>query len=152
MIHDTLRNLPKYRGLSPHMDAAIDYITTTNLAALPIGRHSVRGEDIIAIPQEYQSKQPSAAKWEAHRRYVDIQIILAGEERMDVAPIDTMTPANDYDAATDNIFYQPPDDAQLLRVSAGQFTVFQPHDVHAPSLALDEPTTVRKVVFKVRAW
>lgn len=152
MIYDRVSRLQNYRSLSPLMAKAIDYAMTTDLNALPIGRHDVSGDDIYIAVHEYTTKPAAAAKFEAHRKYVDLQIILRGVEAMDVVDIDGLTVREPYAEANDAAFYARPANAQRTVVSAGKFTIFLPHDVHAPTIAVGEPAAVRKVVLKIKVW
>lgn len=152
MIHDRIAHLAKYQTLSPLLAQAIEYVTKTDLTRLPLGRVEVAGEDIYAAVHEYQTKSEAAAKFEAHKTYVDLQIMVSGIERMDVAGIDGLTMNRPYDERADAWFFDRPARVQKLTVSAREFTIFMPHDVHAPTIAVDKSEAVRKVVLKIRAW
>ena len=152
MIYDRVAHLSNYRGLDRHLATAIDYALATDLRTLPLGRVEVDGDDVYAAVHAYETKQPAAAKYEAHRQYVDLQIMVEGVERMDIVDVSTLEVMTPYDAATDAAFYRPAANALRLAVSAGEFAIFLPHDAHAPTIAVGNPTQVRKVVLKVRAW
>lgn len=88
--------------------------------------------------------------WEAHRRYIDVQYIVRGCERMGCTFLRDDVPVHQpYDAQKDIIFFDTHGD--LVTVPAGSFTIFMPHDIHAPSLvpAVGDPEAeVCKVVVK----
>lgn len=152
MIYDHTAHLAKYKSLSPLVAKAIDYVTKTDLTKLPLGRVEVDGDDIYAAVHEYQTKLEADAKFEGHKTYVDLQIIVSGTERMDVADIEQLTVNKPYNEKSDVWFFDRPAQVQKLIVSACEFTIFMPHDVHAPTIATDKPEAVRKVVLKIRAW
>lgn len=152
MIYDHVSRIAKYRSLSPLVAKAIDYVTATDLTKLPLGRVEVAGDDIYAAVHEYQTKPEVESKFEGHKTYVDLQIIVSGTERMDVADIDQLTVNKEYNEKSDVAFFDRPPNPQKITVSACEFTMFMPHDVHAPTIAVDKPTAVRKVVLKIRAW
>lgn len=152
MIYDHMSRLEKYRTLSPLLAKAIDYVKSADLTKLPIGRTEIAGDDIYAAVHEYQTKSEADAKFEAHRTYVDLQIMVSGAERMDVVDIENLKVNTPHDAKSDNAFFDRPAAAQRIIVSANEFAIFMPHDVHAPTIAVDRPAAVRKVVFKIRAW
>ena len=95
-----------------------------------------------------QPKQKRRA--EAHRKYVDIQYIAAGEEKIGVAPLqDGYEVVEDKLAEKDVIFYAGLQDEVELGLKAGMFAVLFPWEVHRPNCAFDEPAPVRKVVMKI---
>lgn len=150
MIFDRLDRITQYRTLSPNLRTAIDWLAGRDLRAMELVKTEVSGTDVFAIPQSYETKAASAAKWESHRRYIDIQIMVDGSERMDVADLATMSDATAYDETKDVILFSGTSATSLpLVVNAGQFAVFFPHDAHRPTVAVDAPTTIRKVVLKV---
>ena len=147
MILDRLENADFYRNLHPRLARAFEYLRTTNLAQLPAGRHDIAGGELFAISQEYRTKPESEGFWEAHRRYIDVQYIVAGVERMGYAPLPALTVRQTYDEEKDLLVCDGRGD--FCTVAAGSFAIFAPQDGHMPSLAVGEPAVVRKVVIKV---
>lgn len=108
------------------------------------------GGGAFALEQAYWTKPRSEGRWESHRAYIDVQLVVAGEEQMEVADAARLTVAEDLTPAKDLIFYQPFGAGSVLRVRAGEAAVFFPADAHLPSLRLGmEPALVRKTVVKV---
>jgi len=98
---------------------------------------------------EGETKPPEQVKFEAHRRYIDIQLVVRGQEAIGVAPVSTLTTVEPYDAAKDIEFFAVPQTSETLALRAGDFAVFAPGDGHRPSLHLDGPHVSRKAVVKV---
>lgn len=150
MIFDHLSQLHRYECCSSRLPAAFEFLRTKDLQTLEIGRHEIDGDRIFALVQEYQTKLAAQAMWEAHRKYIDVQFIVAGEERMGYAPLETMSSVSDYDEQSDAIKLAGNDrNGSELIVSAGMFAIFFPHDAHRPTMAANEPCVVRKIVIKV---
>ena len=97
--------------------------------------------------QTYDTKPRSAGRWEAHKRYIDIQFIVEGEEVMGVAPVSELTEKTPFDPAKDVGFFDGT--GQFFTMRAGEFAILYPHDAHMPQIAPGEPAYVRKVVVKV---
>jgi YhcH/YjgK/YiaL family protein len=152
VILDRLEFAHSYRALGERFAAGFDYLRTTDLASLPDGRYDIRGRDLVAIVQTYQTKPIDDGRWESHRHHADIQFIIRGRERMGVAPLSPELQLEPpYDAEKDLEFYAAPSSAgQLITVTEGNFAVFLPHDVHMPNLLIDAPAEVKKVVIKVQ--
>ena len=86
MIIDYLENLRSYSGISSNMDKAIEFILNTDLEKLQVGRNEVCGDDIFANVMEAQPRTKEEAPIEIHRKYIDIQIPLTGDEVMGYTP------------------------------------------------------------------
>lgn len=147
MIFDTLENIPRYAGLGHNLPAALTYLAETDLANLPLGRTDLDGDNLYVLVQEYDTKLLEAGKWEAHRKYIDVQFVLRGVERMGFANLRTMhlaeyLPEKDFQALSGS--------GNFVDVFAGSFVIFFPEDAHLPGLCVEQPEPIRKVVLKVR--
>ena len=115
------------------------------------GRHEIRGEEIYALIHRYQPRRRADAKWEAHRKYFDVQYVVAGREQMGYAPIDTLNESDPYDPNTDAVMLTGPGD--FITAPEGTLFILGPDDAHMPAIA-PEPegrsaAEVTKVVVKV---
>lgn len=152
MIYDLLTRAAAYRSLSPAFARAFDYLLETDHAKIADGKHLVDGERVFAIYQAYVPKPVAQGRWESHKRYADIQVMLSGSERMGFIDLDRVPYESPFDATKDLGFHMGKlSIGQSVTVLPGEFAVFYPHDAHMPSLALDDSPalTVRKVVMKV---
>ncbi len=107
------------------------------------------GGGLFAMEQCYESKE--RYNWsESHRKYIDIQVIVAGEEFMEVANIEKLPVKEAYDESRDVIIYDDFSGTSVLRVGAGEGAVYFPEDGHMPNLRVGaDPVLMRKVVVKV---
>jgi biofilm protein TabA len=106
---------------------------------------------VFALEQAYLSKRRPEGRMESHLKYIDIQVVFAGEEFMAVIDRDRLEVTENLTPAKDLIFYRDAETASLLRFGAGEAAVFYPADAHLPGLAIGAPVLVRKVVLKVPA-
>ncbi len=152
MILDRLEHAHLYRPVAVDIARALDYLRQTDLRGLADGRHDLDGDRLFAIVQRYRPKPAAEARWEAHRKYIDVQYIVDGCERMGYTYLRSeLAIETPYDAQKDIIFYRAQGD--LLEVPAGSFVIFTPHDLHAPGLTNERPEVtgqVCKVVVKCR--
>lgn len=146
MVTDLLENAHLYKGLSPRIAAAFDWATRTDLKSLDAGRHEIDGSSIYAIVSNYVPKAETAGKWEAHQRYLDLQVIASGTERIGVAPIGRLI-AGDYIAEKDIAWLQGTGD--FVTLAAGQFMLLWPGDAHMPGIETGFVGPVHKVVVKI---
>jgi YhcH/YjgK/YiaL family protein len=148
VIFDTLDNARLYFGCGTRIEKGLRFLAETDLAALPMGKLQIDGADVYAMVQEYDSKPRDQGKWEAHRKFIDIQYIAAGIERMGFAQLARVKPGP-YNEEKDMLTADGQGD--WVTTPAGTFVIFHPQDVHMPGMAIDNPSRVRKVVVKVRA-
>jgi YhcH/YjgK/YiaL family protein len=147
MFIDQLANPAVDAALTPPLQRALAYLRTTDVATVPPGRYELDGDRLVAMVQEYTTKPAADCKWEAHRKYIDVQYVVHGIERMGYVDIAATREIEKYDPERDVAFFEP--GHNYVTVPAGTFTVFWPHDVHAPQCAVDALVSVRKVVVKV---
>jgi YhcH/YjgK/YiaL family protein len=149
MIFDKIENSTLYETISPLIKKAFEYLKQTDFSGMENGKHIVDGDNVFAILQEYDTKNDSDAKLEAHRKYIDVQYIISGEELIGVRPLINQTPCKEYDAENDYALYD--DNCSFVKINPGQFAVLFPQDLHKPGIKVDSSVKVKKVVMKVRA-
>ncbi|MCX7798595.1 MAG: YhcH/YjgK/YiaL family protein [Melioribacter sp.] len=148
MIFDQLKNANLYFPLSKRIQTAFEYLLNTNFETLEAGKYEIDGENIYAVIQNYDTKPITAGKWEAHKKYIDIQYIVSGKEKMGYSNPTKMIVTEEYNEEKDVMFLKG--DGNFLIAEAGHFAVFFPTDVHMPGIAVNLSTPIKKVVVKVR--
>ncbi len=148
MIIDHIHNKNLYASLDTLIKRALDYCDGTRENPVAIGSYELDGRDLIANVQEYETKETSL--FEAHEKYIDVQYIISGEEKIGWAPLADLATAKEYDADADYALYHPGERGVELVLRAGDFAVFYPGDAHRPGTMIDSPATVRKIVMKIR--
>jgi YhcH/YjgK/YiaL family protein len=146
MIVDRLDTATPLYQLPGRLARALEYLRATDLESIPPGRHDIDGDRLFALVQDYTTKAPEDCVWEAHRRYIDVQFLARGDERMGYAPLSRMREREPYDAARDVAFFDP--GTEFVTIRAGMFAIVGPEDVHSPGHAAGAPALVRKVVVK----
>jgi len=152
VIADSLRHLERYKGLHPLLAEGL--LALQRLAAAPPadGRHELRGPQLYASISRYLTTDPSAKPFEAHRRYIDIQCVLAGRETLYWAEVERLQVQQEYSEGKDTAHYADPGGAGIpLPLEPGRFAVLFPEDAHKPGChAMKEGAAeVRKLVIKV---
>lgn len=148
MIYDDWSRFPYYHSLHALFPAVQKFIDANPLQSLPDGKHEIQGEDCLVILQQYNTKPVADSLFESHRKYLDIQTLLSGEEKMGIAPLSCSRPG-EYNADRDLIIVEGDLDFILLR--PGFFMILHPQDAHMPGVQSGSlPCAVRKAVFKVR--
>jgi len=148
MIVDVIKNAGLYAEEGTRLAAALEYLRKTDFGKLAPGRYEIDGSDVFALVQEYETRQEEGVDFEVHRKYADVQYVHEGAERIGYSHMDRLTTTVPYDEAKDCEFLSGEGD--VVTLSAGMFAVVYPQDAHKPSLVIDTPARVKKVVVKVR--
>lgn len=129
---------------------ALDYLAATDFDKVEAGRYPIKGDLIYAQVLDLETKDKSAVLPEVHRKYLDVQYLHAGKERIGVTPDLGNNPvAQDYDEERDILFYTDVQNEVELIMRPGNFAVFFPEDIHRPSCADGQSGKIRKIVVKV---
>ncbi len=147
MIIDKLKNANIYYGISEKIAKALNFLETTDFSKYKNGKYEIQGEEIFAIVQDYKTKPLSDGKLEAHRKYIDIQYIIKGSEKMGWANIQELSPIIDYNEEKDIIFFNGK--CNLLEIPTGFFTIFFLDDAHMPGIEIKKSDYVKKIVVKI---
>jgi YhcH/YjgK/YiaL family protein len=149
MIQSTLDQAARYEALSTRFAQAFSYLRTID-GTQELGRVDLAGDDVFALVQQYTTKPLDKAKFEAHRKYIDVQFVYSGRETILWAPLAAMTEETmAYDAEKEAALFTLVPDVTPLHLSAGHFAILYPEDAHAPCVEWDTPSEVFKVVVKV---
>jgi YhcH/YjgK/YiaL family protein len=147
MIKDSISNSKLYLNAHPLFAKAFEWLNEFGATA-PDGKVFLEGEDLVAIPQHYTSHPYVDNKYETHKRYIDIQVVLDGEELVYLGIPDQMVVNIPFDVEKDIDFRTGFGEATTLK--AGEFMVIYPHEAHEPAVSTasgDKP--VHKIIFKV---
>lgn len=149
MILDRLENADLYTGYNPRLKAGLDFLKKHRDGKLADGEHEIDGRNVYAIVMEVALRDQKDAIWESHRKYIDIQYVVSGDERMGWTYLDTVKDqvTMPYDATQDAALYKGT--GAWIDVKPGEFVVFGPTDVHAPVIRANNCEKVRKIVIKV---
>ena len=145
MVIDNLKNLRDYESLNPLFGKAFDYIESTDLNALELGKIVLIEDELIVNVNQIPAKTKEEAKLETHNEYVDIQLPLSDVEVMGYTQRVDL-PEAEYDASIDMTLYDGAA-ASYVTVKPGMFPRFLPEDGHAPGIT---PTGLKKIIIKVK--
>jgi YhcH/YjgK/YiaL family protein len=151
MILDALSASARYQSLHPHFAAAFAWSSSDEVETIANGRYPLIGEQLLVIVETGQTLASERKRFESHRRYIDIQVNLAGSEIMEWMPAAALQVSDDFTSDGDIRFYhQPERPATRLLVQPRHFAIFYPEDAHKPCCHPGAaPVAYRKLVFKV---
>ena len=137
------------KTLQEKIAEALEFMKNLNFEEMELGKHVIN-EDSFVLVQKYDSKEPDAARFEAHRDYVDIQYVVEGMESIEIAAVTAMTVTESYDAERDVEFYAEPEVAAKFVLTDGSYAILYPADAHKPGVKVGKSVPVKKMVGKVR--
>ncbi|MCX6333617.1 MAG: YhcH/YjgK/YiaL family protein [Bacteroidia bacterium] len=131
-------------------DKAFTFLKENDLSSLELKKYEIDGTSLYAPISEYLTKNREDARYEAHRKYIDIQYVISGKELIYVVPLSTkkeqLAP---YDDVKDIEFFTVNEDVMHV-ATPDRFFIFFPDDAHCPSVKDGENSPVRKAVVKVK--
>jgi len=148
IIVDRLQRAESYYHMHPAFEKAFAFLSQNALAELPVGRHEIDGDRMFCIISKGPGRTRAEAKLEAHRKYIDIQYVIAGTDEMGYRPTAACTLSDtSYDADKDIEFFKD-EPKSWTQVPPGSFVIFFPEDAHAPLVGSEE---MHKAVLKIAA-
>ena len=147
MIIDCIDNASFYYGVHKRLTRAFQFLKEEDLAEMEPGKYEIDGLNVYALVQSGETKPEEKGAWEAHRKYIDIQYLVSGTEKMGCANLEAMTVCREYAEAEDCLILTGK--GNFFLVEPKNFVVFMPQDAHMPGLAATRPQMVKKVVVKV---
>jgi YhcH/YjgK/YiaL family protein len=150
VIFATKKDLERYKGISANMSAAIDYLLKNTREDLPSGRVEIDNHMYMLV-QHYDTRAWDEGKFEAHDKYVDIQLYLSGKEFVYVEDRSKLDVSEPYDGERDVVKFHDTDAPLRLRMAPDTAAIFFPEDGHKPNCMIgDKPEQVKKIVLKVK--
>ena len=149
MIYDTFENMGQYCVEGEPLRKALDFAKSFDQSQ-PDGRYEIDGDNIFANVMSYTTKAAEELKFEGHKNHIDVQLLLEGEELMDVylgTDLEVDTP---YSEEADATLFKAPDYFSTVLLKPGRFAAVFPDDLHQPSRFVEAPQPVRRMVVKVR--
>ncbi|EGT0648521.1 DUF386 domain-containing protein [Citrobacter braakii] len=150
MMSAELRSLPS-AGLHPVLQQALTLAVAANPQEKTPGRYELQGDNIFMNIMQFATQSPEQKKAELHREYIDIQVLLSGEERILFGMTDSARQCEEMHVEDDYQLCSQIADEQAMVLKPGRFVIFMPGEPHKPGCVVQAPMDIKKVVIKVRA-
>lgn len=150
MIYGEIKDLNSYRGISKNLNKAIDYILSGEYKKGTPGKNIIEGDAVyFNYPASPKTKELKDGFLEGHKQYIDIHVVIDGEENLGFVPRPEVTIKKEYDADGDYELYEG-EIKNLFHLTPERFIMFFPEEPHAALLKVREETKeITKVIFKV---
>jgi len=147
MILDRIEYMETYAHVHADLPKVLAALATMDIAKLESGRYPVTDSEAFILIQRYTSRNRAQSVWESHRKFIDVQYVVAGEELMGYQTIDVLSVSKPYDATSDAALYTG--EGLMIPAGAGTVALFFPQDGHMPGIAVDAGIPMLKVVAKL---
>lgn len=147
MILSDLSDFERYVGVHPDFALVLSELKKLYNAEFNGGKILLRGEDLFINMVEIDGKGMNAQKLEVHERYIDIHMLISGEEAIGISMASDVAEWDGaYDEALDcRLSSATP--ASWINMHPGQLLVAFPKDAHAPAVS---DTIIRKAIAKIK--
>jgi YhcH/YjgK/YiaL family protein len=150
MVLDVLQNKERYYPLHRNFKEAFAYLEKCLENKPEPGKHEIKGDELFALVQQYETRPGKDNRWEGHRDYIDIQAVLSGNEIMEWANIADAGKDVTYNEQNDHFYFGDVRDATECKLKKTWFSILWPEDLHKPKCVWDKAESVDKVIIKVR--
>jgi YhcH/YjgK/YiaL family protein len=138
----------QYQLNKTYWDKAFAFLKEHDLQTIAKGKYPIDGDNVYASVTEDSSKNFDKTNWESHRKYIDLQCIITGDEKMGICPVAKATVTKEYDDKKDVANYSA--EGKFYIGTAGTFFIFFPGDAHRPNITPGGNKVVKKIVIKIR--
>ena len=147
MIFGNINHLEEFGFLEDSVKKCFAYLKDHDLASYEKGTHEIDGERLFVNVVEYTTTAAENRFWEAHKDYLDVHVMLKGQEQIDVNFIQNME-LKEYVKEDDFLPMEGEKNASVV-LREGDFLVCYPSDGHRTAVQVEEPETIKKGIFKV---
>ncbi|MBO7215151.1 MAG: YhcH/YjgK/YiaL family protein [Clostridia bacterium] len=148
MISDGIKFLCRYDYV-PGISKAIEFLNSHDVLALENGKYDLGDECTCKVMEYVTHEEPEEVLLEAHREYLDLQIVVRGTETFVFQAIDLGEPATPYDTKKDVEFYTAQYYNSIV-LDGTNFALVFPNDLHVGNIIAGEESNVKKLVFKLK--
>ena len=147
MIKDRLEHASSYYGISENLKKGFEWLKNNDMQNIMDGKYVIDGDKLFANVQSYNTKED--APLEGHRKYIDIQYMIKGVEKIGVVDYKNCSTIENYNEEKDIEFLKSNIESDYQILQEGDFLVFFPQDAHQPALDYNKKRFVKKVIVKV---
>lgn len=154
MIIGNLKNInvamlpPKLLQILSRDDCKFEYLLNQK-----DGKYEILANDVYYIIANLTTADEASLKSEFHNEYIDIQILLCGDEIISSSSQLISIPHDFEEHKSDLFFVEDDEITTRVNLKVGDFVVFYPGEVHRPTCMIGEPCSIKKAIFKIsKTW
>ena len=148
MIFGNITQLSDYGFLDDQIKECFEYAKQHDLLQYEKGRHEIDGDRLFVNIAEYETTSADNRFWEVHKNYLDLHLMLNGQEQIDLNFIENME-VKEFVEKDDFLPLEGGKNGDVI-MRNGDFLICYPGDGHRTAVAVDGPEKIKKAIFKVR--
>jgi len=139
----------QYHENKKYFDEAFAFLENHDLNKLAPGKYPIDGDNVYASVTYDSTKDYDKSRWESHKKYIDLQYVISGEEKIGVAPVSVLTVTEPYSEEKDLAHYSGT--GKIYDAKPGTFFFFFPGTAHRPNITTGGNKPDRKIVIKIKS-
>ncbi|MDO4690940.1 MAG: YhcH/YjgK/YiaL family protein [Fusobacterium sp.] len=149
MIYGEIKDIKIYKGLSKNLDKAIEYISEKKYKDNHFGKNEIDGDIIyFNCPEKAITRDKNGLELEYHKKYIDIHIVLEGEESIGYSAFNSLIETKKFDIENDYALMKGDIQTEFY-LDKEKFLIIFPYEAHIALLKVGKEKEIKKVIFKV---
>ena len=148
MIFGNLKYADKYDFLTEKIKACFTYAKEHDLTTYEKGSYKINGDEFFVNIENYATVKREERFWEAHKKYIDVHMIIEGKESIDVSFCDDMQ-IKSFDENRDFVELIGEEKATVNLINKGDFLICYPEDAHRTAIICQQSQTIKKLSLKL---
>lgn len=147
MIFGNIHFLSRYSFLEEAVLKCFAYAKEHDLMKYDPGSYEIEGQNLFVNIVSYETKKREERFWEAHKKYIDLHLMLSGTERIDLNFIENME-QEDFVEKDDFLPLKGEPNGDVV-LTDGDFLICYPEDGHRTAVMVGESSVIKKAIFKI---
>ncbi len=150
MILDKFENYKRYSCLHKDWDKAFEVIKDWLSKPIPAGANVETFVDgIKLVMQTYTTIEPEDKKYEGHKKCIDVQFLVKGNETVYYADGNGMEVVTPYSDQRDHMQFADTEQSSPIHLAEKTFAIFFPMEAHKTQCKWNDITNAVKIIAKL---
>ncbi len=147
MEKGNLKESKSLENYKENIKLGLNFALNNDLEKLDVGKIYLDDKNYANV-DIYKTKKDG--EFEAHREYIDIQIMIKGEEIIEVSDIKNCSNTRGYIKEKDIEFFKEcSGKIEKIILKENDFVILEPNDAHKPQIQIENSVEVKKIVLKI---
>lgn len=136
--------------INKRVQFALSFLQRLRICDIENNKNIVVNDFFSYSVQNYFTKNKKTCQLVSHKEYINIQIIVAGNEMIDLVDVLRLTELEDYDKNNDVAHWNCPKTMLRVKLSMGDYIIIYPENAYRDGVCLGESERVIKIIGKIR--
>ncbi|MCQ2485844.1 MAG: YhcH/YjgK/YiaL family protein [Clostridia bacterium] len=149
MIVTTIEKITDYKDI-PYAEDIVKFVREFKNSDMKTGRYDIHGDDLFAAVSVYDTEPEADRKFENHKKYIDLQILVKGTEEIHWAPVEKLSMTSEEFSKGGDIAFYDGDSCGNVLLNGDNCAILFENDAHKPNVMHKTSENVVKIVFKIK--